>query len=105
MKISEEELVPVDQKSLMDKISDVLNSFISNNFSEFIKNLIKLRTEALTYNPEQMNLGLVDLLMDENMWNWVSSTIEKDPTEFDWEAAGYVAADLKDILENNNTES
>lgn len=100
MKISEEELVPVDQKSLMNKILNVLNSFTSNNFSDFIKNLIKLRAEALTYDPELMNLGLVDLMMDENMWNWIATAIEKPPTEFDWEAAGYVAADLKDILEN-----
>lgn len=100
IKLSEEEFLPINKDKLKELIDNIINGFTSNNFSSLIKNLFELRKVALQFDPKEMNLALVDFLMDENMWSWIVSAAGKEPTEFDWEAAGYVAADLKDILEN-----
>jgi hypothetical protein len=99
-KKSEQEFLPVDKDKLKEIISNIIKDFTSGSFSSLIKNLFELRKTALEFDPKEMNLALVDFLMDENMWSWITSGVGKEPTEFDWEAAGYVAADLKTILES-----
>lgn len=78
----------------------ILKEFQMGNFQGFIKNLLTLRTLVLKKNPEDLDLGLVDLIMDENCFDWVVSVVDRTPTDFDWEAAKYIAEDLADTLKN-----
>lgn len=85
-------------KYLIDKI---LKLYEKNNFSDFINNLLLIKNEAAKFDPEQMSLEFVDFLMDQNMWEVILNSFQKEPTKFDLEAASYIASDLKDILNNN----
>ncbi len=87
-----------------ETIANALKAFESNNFELFIKELLTFRTEVLKIDPALLDLGLVDLIMDENVWIWAISAISREPTDFDWEAAGFIAADLKDTLLNMDIE-
>lgn len=86
----------------MDKIKSAMESvlkyFTDSNFKGFIKSLLTLRTEVLKVDPGSLELNLVDLVMDDNAYDWVVSALDKEPTEFDWEAAGYIASDLQETF-------
>ncbi len=89
---------------MMNKIKHtielILKAFTESNFKVFIKELLTLQKELIKVDPEHMEPRLVDFGMDEDMWNdWVISSIDKDPTQYDWEAAGYIAKDLQEILQ------
>lgn len=80
-------------------IEEILKYFRENNFKLFIKELLTLQEEMIKVNPEDMHSRLVDFGMDEDMWNdWVISSIDKDPTQYDWTAAEYIAKDLQEVL-------
>ena len=78
--------------------------FSERNFKLFIKTLLTLKEEVIKLDPEVLEVGLVDLVMDENMWDWVSEASSREPTEYDWEAAAVITADLQDILNNSKKE-
>ena len=83
-------------------IENTIKAFEHQNFLLFIKHLLTLRDEVVKVDPENTDPGLVDLIMDENAISWAISSIGRAPIENDWIAAGYIAADLKEILENIN---
>lgn len=82
-------------------ILKILVAHKNNNFDLFVKRLLILQKETSKLNPEDMHLDFVDFLMDENMWNWAHSSLNKNPTEYDLEAVDFVASDLQDLLANN----
>lgn len=84
---------------------NILKDFGNKNFKLFIKDLLTLRTEVLKTNPEGLELGLVDLIMDDSVFDWLISAMDREPTEYDWEAAGFVARDLKSTYEIMNSDS
>ena len=72
--------------------------FSEQNFKGFIKSLLTLKAEVIKVDPEKLNDGLVDLIMDENCIDWAVSSIDRAPTDYDWEAARLIALDLQEIL-------
>lgn len=78
--------------------------FSEKSFKLFIKALLTLKEEVIKLDPEVLDVGLVDLVMDENMWDWISGAVGREPTEYDWEAAAVIAADLQNILQNSKNE-
>lgn len=80
--------------------------FSEQNFKGFIKTLLTLRSEVIKINPEDVDVGLVDLMMDEEMNNWAISGMDRTPTDYDWEAARLISLELQDILVeiNKNAE-
>ena len=76
--------------------------FSEENFKGFIKALLTLRSEVIKLDPEKIDIGLVDLIMDEEMGNWAISSIDRIPTDYDWEAARLISLELKDILTEIN---
>jgi hypothetical protein len=87
--------------NILQRLVKILVSFESKKFGPFIKNLLLLREDISGIDPELFHTDFVDFLLDNNMWNWIISGLDKDPTEFDWEAAQFIAADIKDIITNN----
>jgi hypothetical protein len=85
---------------IIKAIENTLMAFDNNDFKSFIKHLLTLRTEVFKVNPGDLDLGLVDLAQDDNCFTWVISAIDREPTELDLEAASYIAADLRDTLNN-----
>lgn len=82
-------------------IEYILKTFLEKNFKLFIKALLTLREEIIKVDPEQMNPALVDFGMDQEMFEgWAISSIDKEPSEYNWEAAGFIIRDLQDILNN-----
>lgn len=79
-------------------IEEILKYFRENNFKLFIKELLTLQEEMIKVNPEDMHSRLVDFGMDEDMFAWGISAIDKIPTEYDWTAAEYIAKDLQEVL-------
>ena len=79
---------------------NIVKAFTETNFKEFIGQLLTFRDEVIKHDPQEMDPGIVDLAMDENMWEWASSAVNRKVTDFDWEAAGYIAADVQDCLKN-----
>lgn len=77
----------------------ILKAFTEANFKEFIKQLLTLQEEMTKVDPENMDPRLVDFGMDQDMFDWGISAMDKDPTEYDWEAAGYIAKDLQEIIQ------
>ncbi len=77
-----------------------LKDFTNSDFKAFITNLLTLQQELIKVDPEELDPGLIDFGMDQNMWDYATSAIDREPTEYDWEAAGYIASDLKEILDN-----
>ena len=80
-------------------IEQTLKAFTESNFKEFIKQVLTLREELIKIDPEHMEPRLVDFGMDEDMFDWAISAIDRDATEYDWVAAGYIAKDLQEILQ------
>jgi hypothetical protein len=72
--------------------------FSEQNFKGFIKSLLTLRSEVIKLNPENIDVGLVDLIMDEEMGSWAISAMDRSPTDYDWEAARLISLELQDIL-------
>lgn len=86
-------------ETIKEYINKILKFYENGKFSDFINNLLLLKNEAAKYDPENMSLNLVDFLMDENMFDWVVQSFNKEqPNDFDWEAAYYIANDLKDMI-------
>jgi hypothetical protein len=82
----------------------IIKYFSEKNFKLFIKGLLTLKEEVIKLDPENLEPGLVDLIMDENMFEWAEGIAGKNPSDYDWEAATVIAADLQDILKNSKDE-
>lgn len=72
--------------------------FSERNFKLFIKALLTLKEETIKLDPEVLNPNMVDLVMDESMFEWAEGIAGKEPSEYDWEAAMIISADLQSIL-------
>lgn len=82
----------------------VIKYFTEKNFKLFIKALLTLKEIVISMDPSTLDVGMVDLIMDENMFDWVVEAASRVPSENDWNAATYIAADLQDILKNSISE-
>jgi len=76
--------------------------FSEKNFKLFIKALLTLKEEVIKLDPAKLDVGLVDLIMDENLFDWAEGAASKQPSDYDWEAATVITLDLQDILKNLN---
>ncbi len=85
-------------ENIKEYILKILKFYENGKFSDFISNLLLLKNEAAKYDPEEMPLNLVDFLMDESMYDWVLQAFNREPNDFDWEAASFVANDLREII-------
>lgn len=79
--------------------------FSERNFKLFLKALLTLKEEVIKLKPEKLSAELVDFVMDENVWEWAEGIAGKTPSEYDWEAATVIAADLQDILKKFNNDT
>lgn len=85
-------------KTIKDYIEKAITADNNDNFNDFIKNLLLLRETVAEVDPEILDISFVDFMMDNNMWSWVMSSLNREPTDFDKEAAKYVVNDLKNIV-------
>ena len=79
----------------------VIKYFDEKNFQLFIKALLTLKDEVIKYDPAELDPGMVDLVMDEAVFDWALENYNKEPSDYNWEAASIVVADLRDILKNS----
>lgn len=88
--------------SLVNTIADLaIKYFSERNFKLFIKALLTLKEEVIKLDPEILDPNMVDLVMDENMWSWAEEIAGKEPSDYDWEAATIIVADINSILNSS----
>ncbi len=88
--------------NLANTLADLaIKYFSERNFKLFIKALLTLKEEVIKLDPGNLDPGMVDLVMDQNMWDWTIEAANREPTDYDWEAATVIAADLQSILNNS----
>jgi hypothetical protein len=84
---------------LVNTLADLaIKYFSERNFKLFIKALLTLKEEVIKLDPESLDDGMVDLVMDEALFDWALESYNKEPSDYDWQAATVVYADLQFIL-------
>lgn len=91
--------------NIVNTLADLtIKYFTERNFKLFIKALLTLKEEVIKLDPEKLDPGMVDLTMDENMWMWAEDAASKNPSEYDWEAAMIISADLQSIINESKKD-
>lgn len=89
--------------NLVNTLADLaIKYFSERNFKLFIKALLILKEEVIKLAPSTLDVGMVDLVMDESLFEWAEGIAGKEPSDYDWEAATVIAADLQSILNETN---
>jgi hypothetical protein len=90
-----------DRIKIADCIVNIIDAYKNKDFNKFISELIDLRNFQVDIYPEAFHPTYSDFFLDTNMWDWVDSSVNKNPKNKDWEAASFIMEDLKERIENN----
>jgi hypothetical protein len=88
---------------LTSYVKEIIDAYNRNDFNDMLLELLMLREIVTTHmDPANLSFGLVDILMDENMWEWILKAIKKDDlNSFDKEALSLIVADLQDLVDRD----
>jgi hypothetical protein len=95
------ELSKDDRVKISNFIIDIIDAYKNKDFQKFISKLMDLKDFQINIYPEAFHPTYSDLFLDNNMWGWISDSINKEPANYDWEAASFIMEDLKERIENN----
>ncbi len=90
-----------DRIKIADFIVNIINAYKNKDFSKFISELTELKNFQVDIYPEAFHPTYSDFFLDTSMWDWVFDSVNKEPTNHDWEAANFIIKDLTERIENN----
>lgn len=92
------------KKMLLSLIEKVIKAFSYKNFQDTILGLSAIKEFVISdLNPEILSPEFANqIMMDENIWDWVDELKQRKPNKYDIDAAKFVVEDLVDMLDNNN---
>jgi hypothetical protein len=93
------ELTDENKHTILNLIASCVEAYNNQDFGEFISGLLNIREYGIKFYPEEFHPSFIDFLTDQNMWDWVLTSYDKEPTLSDWDAAKYIVQDLKERLD------